>query len=811
MLNLSAVDENKDIATKEYADTKALKTEAIKNITRSGTTFTATRCDNTTFTFTQQDNNSVTGVKGNSESSYRTGNVNLTPANIGAAASNHTHSIVDIGWPSYKQTVDNRTMRTMFDSTRANRLAFLPASQIIVEKTTDGGATWVDAGFTDAQKENIFAETRGYYAPIPTLNGTKNQNCGLRFTITAMRYDVPSGTPETEKYAYWNSSHVLSQERYAYLSEMYFWVSATGDQLSVKVEAANGNSSTNWSTRFENPSFGMVGWSGNDYISLSGGAFGGGITQVSQFWNWRITLMTKFTNGSSPVNASQQSVGEIRAYGYAFWGSSNNYMANDHLYSWDYRKNATFPAQLTATQFNGALNGNASTATTATSATTLSATLRADKGGTGQTTLKAAANSLLASLDNFTADPTDTTKLIRRDTEGSSVFGQIQFLTVWNYIKGKISSILGLTSSQYGGNAATATNASKVNNLTVQTAVPANAVFTDTVTRVKGNSESSYRSGDVNLTAANIGAATASHNHAAGDITSGVLAEARGGTGASSFMTALNTNLVSIADDYGAMWLDNDEIVIGGSLPTDYGGVPSGGSVGQVLTKTSSGYAWQTPSSGTGRQSTYYTTCSTAQATAAKVLTISGYTPSAGDVLTVYFSTANTANAPTINLNSTGAKAIYVGSAAASSTNQLLWNAGDTLMFVFSGSYWYFVSRAKGDTFTTLYNNTTGTNGTVTLSSSAANFDHMRIYFKKSSGQNGCGSVDVYSPNGKYVNLTIFEPDSSSAYLWFASRTVYINGTSVSTYGSAVGGAIGASTSCGSNTELNITRIEAWK
>ena len=34
----------------------------------------------------------VTGVKGNSESTYRTGNVNLTAANIGAAAASHTHS-----------------------------------------------------------------------------------------------------------------------------------------------------------------------------------------------------------------------------------------------------------------------------------------------------------------------------------------------------------------------------------------------------------------------------------------------------------------------------------------------------------------------------------------------------------------------------------------------------------------------------------------------------------------------------------------------------------------------------------------------
>lgn len=40
--------------------------------------------------------NTVTGIKGNAESSYRTGNVNLTPANIGAAAASHTHSIGNV-------------------------------------------------------------------------------------------------------------------------------------------------------------------------------------------------------------------------------------------------------------------------------------------------------------------------------------------------------------------------------------------------------------------------------------------------------------------------------------------------------------------------------------------------------------------------------------------------------------------------------------------------------------------------------------------------------------------------------------------
>lgn len=38
----------------------------------------------------------VTGVKGNAETAYRTGNVNLTPANIGAAAASHTHDYLPL-------------------------------------------------------------------------------------------------------------------------------------------------------------------------------------------------------------------------------------------------------------------------------------------------------------------------------------------------------------------------------------------------------------------------------------------------------------------------------------------------------------------------------------------------------------------------------------------------------------------------------------------------------------------------------------------------------------------------------------------
>ena len=50
-------------------------------------------------------------------------------------------------------------------------------------------------------------------------------------------------------------------------------------------------------------------------------------------------------------------------------------------------------------------------------------------------------SAILSALPDWTADPTDTTKLIRRDTGGSASFGQVTFLTLWNYIKSKIQSI----------------------------------------------------------------------------------------------------------------------------------------------------------------------------------------------------------------------------------------------------------------------------------------------------------------------------------------------------------------------------------
>lgn len=77
----------------------------------------------------------------------------------------------------------------------------------------------------------------------------------------------------------------------------------------------------------------------------------------------------------------------------------------------------------------------------------------------------------------------------------------------------------------------------------------------NSVTGVKGGAESAYRTGQVNLTPANIGAAAASHNHSASNITSGTLPIARGGTGATTAAGARNN--LGLGNTTGALPVAN--------------------------------------------------------------------------------------------------------------------------------------------------------------------------------------------------------------------------------------------------------------
>lgn len=109
-----------------------------------------------------------------------------------------------------------------------------------------------------------------------------------------------------------------------------------------------------------------------------------------------------------------------------------------------------------------------------------------------------------------------------------------------------------------------------------------------------------------------------------------------------------------------------------------------------------------------------------------------------------------------------------------------------------------------------LYNNATGTAGTVTLSKSAANYQHMRIYFMKSSDSEACGSVDIYQPNGKKASLVLANPYSTTA-TQFLGRVVSISGTQITAlnkeaWANCASGITGGAT----DPSIYIFRVEAW-
>ena len=81
-------------AVNDFTTTIGSSAAAIKNITRSGTTFTATRQDGSTFTFTQQDSNTDTLVK----ATAKTDNVNykiLATASASPTSGNATEAVYD--------------------------------------------------------------------------------------------------------------------------------------------------------------------------------------------------------------------------------------------------------------------------------------------------------------------------------------------------------------------------------------------------------------------------------------------------------------------------------------------------------------------------------------------------------------------------------------------------------------------------------------------------------------------------------------------------------------------------------------------
>lgn len=206
----------------------------------------------------------------------------------------------------------------------ANKTFGLPASQITIEYSTDGGSTWQDYGATDTQKKNLFSETRGtnFYLGKNTTQKTATTSHMLRVTI----------------------AH--NSERYVQLNAVYVWLSTSGNTMYMNMEKSTNGSPNSFTTVFSGQSVG--GWSGANIRYFSPIYFG----SQNQSGNANKIRLTFY---QTAVNADYGNsiVHDIRFYGNAMYNKANNMMATNHMYSWDADMNVTFPANVTATRFYG--------------------------------------------------------------------------------------------------------------------------------------------------------------------------------------------------------------------------------------------------------------------------------------------------------------------------------------------------------------------------------------------------------------------------------------------------------------------------
>lgn len=263
----------------------------------------------------------------------------------------------------------------------------------------------------------------------------------------------------------------------------------------------------------------------------------------------------------------------------------------------------------------------------------------------------------------------------------------------------------------------------------------------NTITGVKGNAESVYRTGNISLSPADIGAAayavstsdfnnmttpglytmrsTSTNAPTSGSYHSLIVLKSDTGTYVQQIAIKEGTTDVYVRYGSSSSWGTWVKL----STANDSGSSISASTIipkvaGTASIGTDSGFAKgdhvhpaQTTVSGNAGSATKlatarningisfdgsanrfnYGTCSTAASTVAKTVSCTGFTLATGSEITVKFIYANTAANPTLNVNSTGTKAIYYNGSAI--TSGLLVAKG-TYTFRYNGTQWDLVGSA---------------------------------------------------------------------------------------------------------------------
>lgn len=211
--------------------------------------------------------------------------------------------------------------RTYLDIINANRTKFFPYGKVLIERSTDSGSTWTTVSTSDFSNENrgnLMSDVgTSLYIGVGNAALTQQLRVTLQFPGTAY---------------------------YCSLDRAFFRFSNSGHACSVTIEASTYGAQSTYTTLASNQT--VAGWSGNNMVKFSERS-AWGTNNSNHLYN--IRFIFKYTSINSSLPTNQGSIQKIDMFGQNFWGTSNSPQHYGHLYSWDYLKNVTFPATLTAT------------------------------------------------------------------------------------------------------------------------------------------------------------------------------------------------------------------------------------------------------------------------------------------------------------------------------------------------------------------------------------------------------------------------------------------------------------------------------
>lgn len=236
-------------------------------------------------------------------------------------------------------------------NTGANRFAFLPSDQIILEQSTDAGQTWeAYPNLSEVIKGRLFLGTdTSAVVSIPTKDGVKSCDCMIRISITGQKFNVPEGTPETDKFNYWNKDYILSSERYFNPNLYSIYLNSASDSIQLTLEMYDGYGQLKSTQVYDK----LQGYSGRNNLRGTASTFGGNTARLSNNWTYRFIFRTQCNDGSfdgSNLNqdnlTTTQTIYGIQGFSNSCYVSSNSMMRNNHIYDYDYLQNVSFPGNI---------------------------------------------------------------------------------------------------------------------------------------------------------------------------------------------------------------------------------------------------------------------------------------------------------------------------------------------------------------------------------------------------------------------------------------------------------------------------------